>query len=124
MARILLAEDDEDIRVTFQEALQEALGCEVRTVASGTEARDLLEHEAYDIVIADERMPGMLGSTLLAWLGDHRPRTVRVLVTAHMTPPPERGGVADLVFHKPFHLAAVTQALREALARRPLPPAV
>jgi len=63
MARILVIEDDVDVRVVFEHILIDA-GYEVdvaRTVADG---RDCLERYGYDLVLSDGRLPDGTGMEL------------------------------------------------------------
>nr|WP_297531070.1 sigma-54 dependent transcriptional regulator [uncultured Roseateles sp.] len=72
MARILIVDDD----VAFREALAEtvaSLGHEAEEIARGAQALSLLEREAYDAVLLDQRMPGVDGLGVLAALRERRP---------------------------------------------------
>ena len=56
---------------------------DVSTAASGEEAAELLENRRFDLVISDQRMPGMSGIELLTRLANRVPGTGRVLLTAY-----------------------------------------
>ena len=63
-ARILLVEDNEDMRSSTL-ALLEALGHDVRTAADGEEALQVLDGgEEFDLLITDVIMPGLSGKAL------------------------------------------------------------
>lgn len=67
---VLLAEDDDDLRRVLSECIEEG-GFSVTGVATGSalwdELRTAIEANATPaVVIADERMPGLSGSTVLA----------------------------------------------------------
>jgi CheY-like chemotaxis protein len=47
------------------------------------EALAILREERVAVIVADHRMPGMQGLDLLSWVAEHRPQTVRLLLTAH-----------------------------------------
>ncbi|MFQ5585432.1 MAG: response regulator [Thermodesulfobacteriota bacterium] len=63
--RILLVDDDEDIRLLYKEELEEE-GFDVDCVLSGEEALKRLEEEAlYHLILLDIRMSGMDGIAAL-----------------------------------------------------------
>ena len=85
MKRILVVDDEENIRMLYQEELQEE-GYEVTAASNGNEALDILaKAEPFDLVTLDIRMPGMDGMEVLAKLRKDRPDIRVVIVTAHGT---------------------------------------
>lgn len=65
MAKVLVVEDDPDIRALVEVRLRR-LGHRVMSVGSGEEALDLLaERGAPDVAVLDVQMPGMDGLQLL-----------------------------------------------------------
>ena len=63
MLRILLADDDQDIRELTAEMLRRR-GYTVTTATSGVEARAILETETFDILILDQTMPPGSGTSV------------------------------------------------------------
>src|SRR5512139_3951483 len=55
----------------------------VVTAASGLEATQLLSHRSFDLIITDERMPGMTGIELIRWVREHAPEIPIVVMTAY-----------------------------------------
>jgi len=107
--RILLVDDDRN----FLRALARSLRpfrheWEVVTAPGGTEALELLGSKAVDVVVSDERMPGIGGAELLARVRERHPDTVRILLS----------GQCDL--------DAAARAINEAevyrFLRKPCPP--
>ena len=77
--RVLFVDDEP--RVT--KALKRTLPKEAYTTltaSSGHEALQILAQEPIDIIVADERMPGICGSELLAQVCRTYPDTVRILL--------------------------------------------
>jgi len=74
--RILLVDDEADAREVVAATL-EGWGAEVMVAASAADARDILERELPDLLVADIEMPGEDGYDLI--------RSIRTL-------PPDRGG--------------------------------
>ena len=115
MLRILLAEDDESMRVYLTRAL-ERVGYAVTAVDRGTAAVPLLESEPFDLLLTDLRMPRMDGRELIARLRAERPDLPVVVMTGF--PPPDgagalHGGKAPLrLLTKPVEIAPLVAALR------------
>lgn len=66
--RILMVEDETDIQVIAQFALQALGGFTVQTCSSGTEALATVAAFAPDLILLDVMMPGMDGPTTLTAL--------------------------------------------------------
>jgi DNA-binding response OmpR family regulator len=62
--KILIVDDDPEICALCAEALSED-GYQVITSTNGDEALELAQHEEFDVVLSDLRMPGMTGLELL-----------------------------------------------------------
>jgi CheY-like chemotaxis protein len=85
MAKILVAEDERDIRELIGHTLRFA-GFEVVLAANGIEAMALVPGEQPDLIILDVRMPKMTGYDVCRRLKDD-PLTGEIPV-----PPPDTGG--------------------------------
>ena len=82
---VLLVEDEESIRVTLADDLQDA-GHRVTAVKNASEAKSLLDHRIFDLVISDIRLPGgMDGMDLLHRARQVRPQTQVILMTGYGT---------------------------------------
>ncbi len=119
MARILIAEDEEAIRVLIARALSQD-GHRVLTANDGGEALDVLTRErgAFDLLLTDIRMPVMDGIALaLAATRDHPALTI-LLMTGYADQR-ERAHGLDALIHdvvtKPFSLATIRAAVSDAL---------
>ena len=120
MARILVADDEDDIRVLVARAL--ALdGHDVETAPDGAQALELLSSfdRGFDLLLTDIRMPVMDGVALaLATARDH-PDVAIVMMTG-FADQRERASNLDALIHavvaKPFSLATVRCAINDALA--------
>lgn len=64
MKKILVVDDEKNIRTLFQEELEEE-GYEVQTAGSGREAIDRYAEFAPDLLVLDIRMPDMTGIEVL-----------------------------------------------------------
>jgi two-component system OmpR family response regulator len=123
--RILYVDDDHDIRMIASMALRIDPGIDVRAVASGQEALDLLAQEDWrpDVVLLDVMMPGMDGFTLHRQLRD-RPDMASA-TTIFMTARASRAGLeeyvasgADAVILKPFDPLQLANEVRGIAAKK------
>ena len=69
MFKILIAEDDVELRQMFQHVLNKS-GYLVKGVSNGEEALEALDEEYYDLIISDIMMPVMSGYDLIKNLRD------------------------------------------------------
>ncbi len=81
-ASILVVDDEPAQRQFLRAALRDH---DVVSVASGEEARQLLSSRSFDLVITDQKMPGMSGIELLGWIKEQAPETPVLILTAYGT---------------------------------------
>jgi len=79
----ILAVDDEVMLHDVLERLFPREGIQVTTCSGGTEAVELLEEHAFDLVLTDLQMPEMDGLELLAHTREHHPDLNVVVLSAH-----------------------------------------
>ncbi|HWQ42210.1 MAG TPA: sigma-54 dependent transcriptional regulator [Desulfosporosinus sp.] len=82
MRRILVADDEANMRWVLERALTKA-GYEVETVEDGQLALDRALVERPDLVLVDLRMPKLDGLSVLRTLKEHYPDLLIVMMTAH-----------------------------------------
>ena len=81
MLRILIAEDDRELRRLFAHVLIKN-GYEVKEVGNGKEALDAMDNNFYDLIISDVMMPVMDGYELVRMLRDTGNNTPVLMITA------------------------------------------
>lgn len=116
--KILLVEDEEDIRTIAQIALEEIGKFTVQYCGSGKEALERVETFKPDLILLDVMMPGMDGLTVLQKLRK-KPDFVHIPVV-FMTAKVQANeitqyrvlGAADVIT-KPFDPLTLAQTLRE-----------
>lgn len=81
MLKILIAEDDHELRQLFQYVLVKN-GYSVRGVSNGQEALDAMETEYFDLIISDIMMPVMDGYTFVRQLRETNNNTPVLMITA------------------------------------------
>ena len=122
MARILIAEDEEALRVLCARALV-AAGHEVKSACDGSEALDLLagEQGRFDLLLTDIRMPIVDGIALALAAARDFPDLTILLMTGYAGQR-ERAHGLDAIIHdviaKPFTVAALRDSINQALAVR------
>ncbi len=116
--RILLADDQEDIRTLTTHQLQRN-GHEVVTVADGKAAIEAERIKHYDVILLDEEMPVMSGVQAAQLIREfqrkQQDRSVLVALTGNNTPDDRERLIAagfDSVLGKPFRLESLEAFLR------------
>lgn len=84
MYKILIAEDDRELRQLFQSVLIKN-GYSVNVVSNGREAIDTIRHNYYDLLISDIMMPEIDGYELLKILRDQGNKIPIMMITAKHT---------------------------------------
>jgi len=117
--RILLVDDDEDMRSLLADVLSDE-GYEVIQAANGAEALVFLHRETFAAILLDKRMPGLSGMDLLPGLRVICPETPVIVITAfgdaHTAAEGTEKGAFGLLF-KPFRMDELRTMLDHALAR-------
>lgn len=80
-ARLLIAEDDADLRDLLQDDLEDA-GYETSVAVDGRAALARIEREQIDLLITDVRMPGLSGDELLQAMRKRRAEAPVIVITA------------------------------------------
>ncbi len=122
MIRILLIDDDKDVRDVLHSILLSS-GYDVVAVSNGAEAMDVFGDGAFDIVITDIIMPVKDGLETISEILDLKP-SARIIA---MSGGGRQGNVdfletaralgASLTFNKPFNLRELISGIEELAAR-------
>lgn len=123
MARILIAEDDENVRAFVTQALKLS-GHDVTDVEDGGLALEILQEQAgaFDLLVSDIRMPVMDGIALALSCGAEFPGVTILLMTGFADQRERAHGLEALIYDviaKPFSLADLQGKVEDALAGRP-----
>lgn len=123
--RILIIEDEENIRHTMQMAL-ETEGYEVETAPDGEEGvRRFQQGGQWSLVLLDQRMPGMSGDEALRLIRAVDRATPVLLITAYGTinlaADVMRLGASGFLC-KPFAPDELRKVVRDTLVSRAVPP--
>lgn len=117
--RGVLIVDDEELNLRVLRGFLED-GWQVHEAGSGPEALEIAERAALDVVIADQRMPGMTGVELLAELRRRRPDLAGIILTAYADMSSMESAInranAFRFMRKPFDPAEIVGAVEQASA--------
>ncbi len=118
--RVLIIDDEENIRQMTRLTLETA-GYEVGEAGSGTEALAILVSAApWDVVLLDQKMPGMVGTDVLRRIKVMSPQSPVIMMTAFasiaLAVEAMRLGATDFV-RKPMTPEIVRNAVAAALAK-------
>jgi len=122
LRRILLVEDDSDIRSLATLALERVGGFEVDACASGREALERVSERRPDLILLDVMMPGLDGPTVLERLraADAVSDVPVVMLTAKVSPQQTARllelGASEVIF-KPFDPMTLSETVRAAWQR-------
>jgi DNA-binding NtrC family response regulator len=80
--RILIVEDDENIRKTMENILQQK-GYETDTAKTGREAEQKTKTKFYNLALLDIKLPDMDGTQLLTKVHENTPTMMKIMVTGY-----------------------------------------
>lgn len=125
MAHILLTEDDEAVRAFVRRAL-EIDGHDVTLAEDGGAALEILQSgEKFDLLLSDIMMPVMDGIGLALNVARDYPNLPILLMTGFADQRERAHNLEAIIYDvvpKPFTLAEIRKAVREALAAGPRKP--
>jgi len=120
MGKILVVEDNDVLRTSVVQALQENSHI-VSEVGDGEEAMERLQEESYDVVLTDMRMPKRSGLEVLKFAKNINDLTVVIVMTAFGTIESAveamKNGAYDYI-QKPFELEELEVKINRALDHR------
>jgi CheY-like chemotaxis protein len=114
-------DDDLAILIAFPRMLRRQ-PYEVLVAPSAVAALEILAHQAIDVVVSDQQMPGMRGTELLARVQKLYPYIVRIILTGDLGTygAPDLADAGVQVLCKPASPAEITGAITGALRNRPI----
>lgn len=115
-ATVLIADNDDDFRQTIAEAIREEGNWNALEARDGVEALRLALSAVPQVLILDQRMPGLTGTEVILELRRHRhPGRIILITAAQDAKTLARENAVDCFLGKPFSidelLALVTRAI-------------
>jgi DNA-binding NtrC family response regulator len=121
-ARILVAEDEANLRLVLQKELQR-MGHDVRVVPDGEAALKLLEESNVDVLLSDINMPNLDGMELLRRVHQRPNPPEVIMLTGHATVESAieamKLGAYDYL-SKPYRIAELDALVKQATEKRRL----
>jgi two-component system, probable response regulator PhcQ len=118
---VLLVDDDDRLLSGLVRALRRQ-PYQLCTARSAEDAMYVLKAHEVDLIVADEQMPGMSGSELLAWAAKHYPEVMRIVLTGCAQPEVAiraiNEGAVYHFFQKPCDEVQLAIAIRKALEHK------
>jgi CheY-like chemotaxis protein len=79
---LLMVDDDDAFRIAMKQALSAGGRYKVRSADSGEAAIEAMQHDRFDVILLDYRMPGISGLNVLQWMHEQKIDTPVVMMTA------------------------------------------
>jgi len=117
---LLIVDDEEHILSSLTRSLRDLFS--ILTASSGSAALEILSHQKIDLILTDERMPGMTGVEMLAQASRIQPETIGVIITAYtdigaLTTALNLGNVRGYI-PKPWDIDELRSRLLEVLLKQ------
>jgi nitrogen regulation protein NR(I) len=117
MSRILIIDDDDQLRKSFHKLLSEE-GYTAEGAASGEAGLEIIQSQSPDLVIVDIRLPGMNGLETFEAIHVMEPKLPVIIMTAYGTTETAieaiKMGAFDYIL-KPFEIPAMLAVINQAL---------
>ena len=119
-ARILVVDDDENIRKVLTKILEDE-GYTVESVGTAKEAIEITKRKFYNLALIDIRLPDMEGVKLLTKIRDTTPKMRKIIITGY---PTLRNAIeavnkgADAYIVKPFDMDKALNVIKEQLKKQ------
>ena len=117
-ARVLVVDDEPAMRDVFRDLVATSLGCKLTFAASMREARNVLNNQSIDLLVADVNLPDGNGLALLPELNRAQPDAAAIVITGQPSVDGAvtalRSGAVDFVT-KPFTVPQLTKQIQKAI---------
>jgi len=120
MIRVLVVDDEEEVRNLLKEILEDA-DCEAVTACQAYEGLKMFTEQSFDAVFTDLGMPGMSGWELARAIRQKNSQVPLAVITgwgAEVTPNEKEKAEVDWVLSKPFSMAQILDIVQDVRLRR------
>jgi DNA-binding response OmpR family regulator len=119
-ARILIIEDDEEMRSLLNDFFLEE-GFETDSISNGYEALGILIKKPFDLIMTDIRMPGLTGLDILPRIRKLQPGVPIIVITAFGSEEVHRRAYergATVYLEKPIHFKQLRELIHQMVFSR------
>jgi DNA-binding NtrC family response regulator len=119
-ANILIVDDEEVVRLSHLRSLA-SVGCHARMAEDGKEALQVMEQQAFDVILLDLRMPDLDGMDVLKIIKQRWPDSEVVVITGYPTIESAKEALrlgANNYLAKPVGPDDVVKAANEAMTQK------
>jgi len=119
-ARILIVDDDENIRKVLTTILEDE-GYIIESVDTAKKAIERTKRKSYNLALIDIRLPDMEGIELLTRMKDTTPKMRKIIITGYPTIQNAMEAVnrgADVYILKPFDMEKVLRTIEDQLEKQ------
>jgi DNA-binding response OmpR family regulator len=120
MVRIMIIEDNEEMRSLLKDFLEEE-GFKIDSVSNGVDALGRLSRGYFDLVVTDIRMPGLSGLDILPKIRRLNPGAPIIVMTAYGSDDLQRRSLergATIYLEKPIHLSQLRTMICELILQK------
>jgi DNA-binding response OmpR family regulator len=120
MVRILVVDDEEEVRNLLKEILEDA-DCEAVTASHAYDGLRLFDEGGFDAVFTDVGMPGMSGWELARAIRQRDSQVPLAIITGWgeaVSPTEREEAQVDWVLSKPFSMTQIGEMAQEVARRR------
>jgi len=118
--KILVVDDEEDVRTRLANLISRHFACEVDKAASGQEALDKLRNNKFDVAVMDIKMPGLSGIDVIREAVKFTPQTQFLAVSAYdsheVAGEALKVGAVDFI-HKPQTAEGIERKVKDILKK-------
>lgn len=82
-ARILIIDDEEDIRESLGNIISRKINCSIEKAATGEEALKKLKEDKFDLALVDIKMPGLSGIDVIQEAKKFSPQTKFLAISGY-----------------------------------------
>lgn len=122
--RLLAVDDEKDFLDIMKKMLERSdeIDCEVDTEDNGESALVSIGENEYDLIIADQKMPGLTGNELLTRIKKDHPDIIRILITGYPNNEAMKKAINEAEVHhyleKPIEEAELIATVKRELDRK------
>jgi len=116
--RILIVDDEPDMVRSLDRIISRKTAYEIITTTNALEVPELLEKYQFDVIISDQRMPGMDGMDILKYIKEKNRFEQMIMCTAFSSLDSEKEALSHGVFNyiiKPFNKEQILYTLKRAM---------